>query len=133
MEVHIAGSVDLHLGRAAAPLGGAGPIRPGEGAGECLVRSVARLDRDVEHRPFGGHEPVRRPLEQDPTAKRGRGLAGDSCDDPVEVEPRQVDAQGQVLTRGLVVVQRVGENVHEGREGVGCDAHTVHSRRPARA
>lgn len=123
MEVHVARGFDLHPSGVAAPLRRACPMGPGEGSGERLVRSVAGLDRDVEDRAVGGHQPIRRPLEQNPSTKRRRRLTGDRRDDAVEVEPRQVNARGEVLAGSLVVVQCAGEDVHECGEGVGRDVH----------
>ena len=48
-------------------------------------------------------------------------------DEPIEVEPRQVNAPGDVLARDMVV-QRPRQDVHEGDEGVRRCAHVVHLR-----
>ena len=64
---------------------------------------------------------VGRPFQEDPSPEGARRLAGDRRDDPIEVVPRQVQARSELLARRLVVVERVGEDVHEGDERVaGC-------------
>jgi hypothetical protein len=65
--------------------------------GERLVRAVARLDRDVDERRPGGDHPVRRPLQQDASAEGARRLPRDGLDHPVEVEPREVQPQRQLV------------------------------------
>jgi hypothetical protein len=78
---------------------------------------------DVDQRRGGGDHAVRRPLEEDAPPERARRFAGHRGDDSVEVEAGEVEPAGQLLRRGVVVVERVGEDVHEGGEGVGGDGH----------
>ena len=78
---------------------GACAVRPGERAGERLVRAVAGLHGDVDQRRRRRDHPVRRPLEQDPAAERLRRLAGHRADHPVEVEAREVEPAGELVRR----------------------------------
>jgi hypothetical protein len=87
------------------------------------VRYVPGLDRDVEDRALSCHELIRSPFEQEPAAEPGRWHAGCRGDDAIEMESRQVNVPSEVLSGRFMVVQRVGENVHEGDEGVGRRAH----------
>ena len=66
-----------------------------------------------------GQQAVRRPLQQDPPAEPARWLAGHLADDPVEVEPGEVQATGDLLRARFVLVQGIGQHVDEGGEGVG--------------
>ena len=66
----------------------------------------------------------RRPARAPPAgAVRGR-LAGGCRDEPVEVEPEEVDAGGQRVARRVVIVERRREDLEEPGEGVIGNAHT---------
>src|SRR6478735_2690158 len=127
VEVDPARRGDLEVSGLLAPGGGRGAVRLLERPGERLVRAVARLDRDVDERRPGGDHPVRRPLQQDASAEGARRLPRDRLDHPVEVEPREVQPQCQLVAGRLMVVQDVDEGVDEGvhelRERVGGDGH----------
>ena len=134
MEVHAVRRLDLDPRAAAcASRDGVCAVRPGERAGERLVRGVAGLDRDVEDPAVAGQQAVRRPLEQDPAAEPRRRLAGGGRDDPVEVEPRHVSTAGDVRAVDTGLVERLLQHVDEPAERVGRDAHdrpSLRQRRP---
>src|SRR4051795_955391 len=118
MEMDAAGGVDLGSGRTAAPPTGTHAVRPRERPGERLVRPVAGLDRDLEDRVAGCEELVRRPFQQDSAPEPLRRLTRDRGDDAVEVEAREVHPRRDVVPADLVVVKRLGQDVHEVREQV---------------
>ena len=59
-------------------------------------------------------------LQEDAAAQRPGRLAGGSADQPVRVEPGQVEAAGQVVARHVRFVEGVREDIHERHEGVAC-------------
>jgi len=87
------------------------------------VRRVAGLDRDAQDVVVRGQKAVRGTFEQDATPKCCGRLAGRSRHEPVDVEPREVQARRDRLAGCLALVQRPLEDVDEAGEGVGCRAH----------
>jgi hypothetical protein len=87
------------------------------------VRRVARLDRDPQHVVVCRDQAVRGPFEQDAPPECRRRLAGGGRHESVDVKAREVQARRELLARGVVVVERLREDVHEAGKGVGCRAH----------
>ena len=56
----------------------------------------------------------------------GRWFTSGHRNDPVEVEPREVDTSSQIGRACVVIVERVGEDGEETGEGVGCGSHDIH-------
>ena len=105
----------------------AGSRRRVERTCEGFVRRVARLESDREHVGPGRQQPVRGPLEQDPPPQRAGRLARDGCDDPVGVEPGEMQPRGQPGTVHAGLVEGVAEDANKAGERVGSGAHTSRS------
>jgi hypothetical protein len=123
VEVHASRRAELEVRGPPPPARRRLPIRARERTRERLVRGVAGVQRDSQDVVVRGQQAVGRPLEQDAAPKRRRRLARRGRDKPVAVEAREVQARRERLAAGVVVVQRVGEDVDEAGERVGGGAH----------
>jgi hypothetical protein len=54
---------------------------------------------------------------------RRLSVAGGGRHESVDVEAREMQARRELLARGIVVVERLREDVHEAGEGIGRRAH----------
>jgi hypothetical protein len=88
MEMHVILRRKLDLARRVTPVRRGHPIRATKGPGECLVRGIARLHRDLED-PIGPRcQAIRRSLQQNPPPELIRCLTRRSPDQSIEVVAR---------------------------------------------